>query len=360
MEEDASAARGAAQPSQPVQPASPAPSDSVDNSWLSTFDEIAEASPTGPAVVQAQPAPTPAPEPASEPKKKSSTDTQRLRWMDKLEEEASGSTPALPHDTIEDRKRAGGVQLNLLGKIPEGSWLRIRPRFQPCSDVSGDFYEFINLPDGRIGFALGDVSGHGMEAGLIMSMAKKTLAIFARSGAEPIEVLSEVNDALAEDLHGRMFITLTYAILDPSARSIVWTRAGHNPTLLYNVYEKEWQEIKPPGMVVGMKAGAIFRNSLKQETVSLRTGDVFVMYTDGITETMNMQRIVRLDESGQVVSTDHDAQEEYGVERMQLVVEKFIDKGVEPTLDAILDSVRQFRGGGDLQDDLTLMALRVD
>ena len=113
-----------------------------------------------------------------------------------------------------------------------------------------------------------------MQAGLIMSMAKKVFSIYAKLGGTPSEVLAAVNDSLCEDLNGKMFVTMVYGILDPNEQTITWTRAGHNPVMVFNRHDKTITEIKPPGMVVGMKAGRMFGSSLREEVQHVRSGDL--------------------------------------------------------------------------------------
>ena len=262
-----------------------------------------------------------------------------LLWMDNVEDD-SENDERLHVDS--ERVRARDVQQNMLSKIPQLPGYRFATRFEACHDISGDFYEFITLPDGRIGFAQGDVSGHGIHAGLIMSMAKKTLAIYALSGRGPAEILAQVNDSIVDDLGGKIFISLTYAILDPGMSTITWTRAGHNPAMRFNRYTGELTEIKPRGMVVGMKKGEIFRQSLSEEITQVQAGDVFLVYTDGITETMNRQKV------------------EYGTELLAEVVRRHAEAGPDTLLDRIMDSVRQFRGGSSADDDATLLAMAVE
>ena len=262
-----------------------------------------------------------------------------LLWMDSVEGHHDGSRD---HHTDAERVRARDVQQNMLSKIPQLPGYRFATRFEACHDISGDFYEFITLADGRIGFAQGDVSGHGIHAGLIMSMAKKTLAIYALAGHGPAETLAQVNDSIVDDLGGKIFISLTYAILDPGMGTITWTRAGHNPAMRFNLHTNELTEIKPRGMVVGMKKGAIFRQSLSEEVTQVQAGDVFLVYTDGITETMNRQKV------------------EYGTELLMEVVRRHAEAGPDTLLDRIMDSVRQFRGGSTADDDATLLAMTVE
>lgn len=259
-------------------------------------------------------------------------------WMDEVEEKSQQREATVD----DDRAKARDVQVGLLGKLPEIPGYRFATRFEACHDVSGDFYDFISLADGRLGIAQGDVSGHGIQAGLIMSMAKKTLSIYAASGGSPAATLAQVNDSLADDLGGRTFVSMAYGILDPGMASITWVRAGHNPIVRYNLHTGEIDEIKPRGMVVGMKKGPIFQNSLQEETIQVRPGDTFLVYTDGINETMNRQNV------------------EYGTELLFEVIQRYAAEGPEVLLDRIMDSIRQFRGGSTASDDATLLAFSVD
>ncbi|MBA3686933.1 MAG: serine/threonine-protein phosphatase [Planctomycetes bacterium] len=264
----------------------------------------------------------------------SSDEGQSLSWMDEVEDHRHQDR----HQDTE-RVRARDVQKGLMQEAPALPGFTFATRFEACHDVSGDFYEFIKLSDGRIGFAQGDVSGHGLTAGLIMSMAKKTLAIYAGLGGNPTEVLSRTNDALVDDLGGKTFVSMCYAILDPEHRTITWARAGHSPTIRYNVKSGALEEIKPKGMVVGMKKGPMFRACLEEQVTRIESGDVFLVYTDGITECMNRQ------------------QAEYGLDQLFEVVRKHAATGADHLLERIMQSVRQFRGGTVASDDATLLAL---
>ncbi|MFW5750084.1 MAG: PP2C family protein-serine/threonine phosphatase [Planctomycetota bacterium] len=263
-----------------------------------------------------------------------------LGWMDELDREAAPAKGGEEEGT--DLLRARDIQQSMLRESPCLPGFTFATRYQSCSAVSGDFYEFIVLPDGCIGFAQGDVSGHGVQAGLIMSMAKKVLSIYARQSRSPAEVLSNLNDALVEDLGGRMFITMTYAILDPERRTITWSRAGHSPTIRYNTNTDELEELNPNGMVVGMKGGPLFARVLQEQVCEVASGDVFLVYTDGVTETMNRQ------------------QEEYGVERLKQTVRAHGQLELEQLLERVMDSIRSFGGTTEFQDDITLLALGVD
>jgi serine phosphatase RsbU (regulator of sigma subunit) len=288
---------------------------------------------------------TPAPDAveAAAPPAQAGTEEAGFNWMDAADAEAGAVTaqPEVPHVERSDLMRARDLQQKFLAEAPDVPGFTFATRYEPCDHVSGDFFSFIRLLDGRIGFAIGDVSGHGMQAGLVMSMAKKTLEIYGELIGDPGEVLAKVNDALAGDLGGKMFISMTYAILSPSDRTISWARAGHNPTLLINASTREISEIRPPGMVVGMKGGQVFRDSLQVETTHLNPGDTFLLYTDGVTEMTNAQG------------------EEFEMDRLRAVLERHSNEGPDALLTQVMDRIRHFRGTKPVGDDVTLLALAV-
>ena len=264
-----------------------------------------------------------------------------LGWMDHAETHAP-TNQQKPSAERTDMIKARAVQAGLMQKPPEVAGFHFAACYEACTDISGDFYQYIRLPDGRVGFAMGDVSGHGVQAGLIMSMAKKTFEIYASMGLSPAETLSRVNDAIARDLGGKLFVSMVYALLDPTTRTITWARAGHTPSLRYNADDDKVEEIKPPGMVVGMKTGPMFRNSIQEQVTTVRSGDVILLYTDGITETMNLQ------------------QEEFDTERLVEVMRRFGSQGAEALVTRIMEIIRHFRGPQPPADDSTLLVLTVD
>jgi serine phosphatase RsbU (regulator of sigma subunit) len=289
---------------------------------------------------------TPAPDTAAQasaPEAPVEPEAAGFSWMDDADAAAGSveTAPAQPHLERSDLMRARDLQQKMLAEAPEIPGYVFATRYEPCDHVSGDFFSFIRLLDGRFGFAIGDVSGHGMQAGLVMSMAKKTLEIYGELIGDPAEVLAKVNDALAGDLGGKMFVSMTYAILSPSERTIRWVRAGHNPTLATNAKTREVVEIKPPGMVVGMKGGQIFRDSLQVETTHLNSGDTFLLYTDGVTEMTNAQG------------------EEFDTARLREVMDRCAADGPDALLTQVMDRIRHFRGSQPIGDDVTLLALAV-
>jgi len=268
--------------------------------------------------------------------------SESLSWLDDAESKQQSEVTPVGRLERTDVIHARTLQENMFSDAPVMPGFRFAARAEACDEITGDFYEFIKLADGRMGFAVGDVSGHGVQAGLVMSMARKTLEIYASSGFGPAETIAKVNDSLARDLGGKLFISMMYGIIDPQHRTITWARAGHTPVIRFNPRTGTLAEIKPKGMVVGMKSGFFFRQSLEEESTRVESGDVFVLYTDGLIEAMNLKN------------------EEFGIERLIEIVQRCAEYGPDSLIDQVLSRIRHFRGSQPVNDDQTLLVLCVD
>ena len=196
-------------------------------------------------------------------------------------------------------------------------------------------------PDGKLGVVIGDVSGHGMEAALVMGMAKKAIQIHARQEDDPVEILIAANDEVREDLHENSFLTVTLGILDPENHTFHYVRAGHTPLILINpVREKPVQVLQPGGTALGMVRSNRFYSLLEPAKIDLVPGDLLVQFTDGITETMNR------------------AKEEYGMERLTDLLESFSERETDYLCYKVEYALEQFQGKEEQQDDIALLAFR--
>ncbi len=232
-------------------------------------------------------------------------------------------------------------QAVMLPSPPEIDGYEFACTYDPAADISGDFYDFIRFGDGRVGLLVGDVSGHGIEAAIVMGMAKKSLSIFARFASGPVEALSKGNDDLCGDLDSDSFLTAAYAIIDGPAGQMVLARAGHPMPVLFNRKRKpRHQEIRSKGMMVGMSRGAMFGNSLEEVTVELMSGDLIFFYTDGLTEARSP--------SGA----------QFGIDRALEILEASPRAKVSTLLENVRSAVTDFRGGGEPEDDITMIAVR--
>jgi len=152
-----------------------------------------------------------------------------------------------------------------------------------CQEVGGDFYDFIELPEDNIGIALGDVSGKGIPAALLMIAVRTSLRVQAENVYSMSEVMRRVNRALHSDTNQDEFTTLFYAVLDTSNWMMTYINAGHNPPLLFR--NGEIIRLKTGGMPVGLFKEADYR----QETLQIEPGDMLVIYSDGFSEAPNAE-----------------------------------------------------------------------
>jgi len=206
----------------------------------------------------------------------------------------------------------------------------------PSRLVSGDFYDFIRITDGHMGLAIGDVSGKGIPAALIMATVRASLRAEIRNRYAISEILSKVNYLLWESTRPETFATAVYGVLDLKRRLFTYSNAGHNPPLLIGDDTRP-RFLEEGGVILGP-----FRDSSYPEaTVSLASGDVLVFYTDGVTEAISSSGV------------------EFGQERLAAAVWESRARSAAEICRAIADLVRMHSGSAVLGDDLTLVVLRV-
>ena len=222
----------------------------------------------------------------------------------------------------------------------------------PCSDVSGDFYDFVRIDDTHLGICIGDVSGHGIEAAMVMGMAKKSLQLFARDGGSPNEVLALANRDLGHDLLDGTFVSAAYGILDIAKRTFLFARAGNNPPYLVNpLRNPPVIRLKPNGLAIGVdKAGARFAKVTEELSLQLRPGDLVFQFTDGVVEA----------ESPAVkTALKKNAHEQFGEERLQELLLQHINIPIPILLAIVENAVKKHAGVPALEDDITMIAFQV-
>ena len=240
-------------------------------------------------------------------------------------------------------KTARQRQLHMLPTMPKLPGYDFKSLYLPCANVSGDFYDFIMVSDHEIGIAMGDVSGHGVEAGIIMGMAKKALQIYARGLSSPLQALALTNADLGKDLDGQTFVSAAYGILDTQQHIFKFARAGNSPPYLVNPRRNPViTEIKPNGMVIGVdKSGKTFGVVTKEETIQLCQGDLLFQYTDGLSEAPNK------------------AKEEFGEERIKDLLVKNYALSAADLIDLMEESVQSHIGALEQEDDITMIAVKI-
>jgi sigma-B regulation protein RsbU (phosphoserine phosphatase) len=209
----------------------------------------------------------------------------------------------------------------------------------PAQQVSGDYFDFIQVDPQRWGVAVADVSGKGIPASLIMAMCRSVLRSKAPGNSSPAQVLREVNRQLYPDIQEDMFITMIYLIMDSSG-TLTLARAGHEAALWCRDHFKHIETIDAPGMALGIDAGDVFDEVIRDVTVELSPLDTVVVYTDGINEA--------LDAEGN----------EFGQEQLKSVLREAGPQSVDFLVKTIVDRVQNFSSGHPQNDDITLAAVQ--
>jgi sigma-B regulation protein RsbU (phosphoserine phosphatase) len=210
----------------------------------------------------------------------------------------------------------------------------------PARQVSGDYFDYIQVDDERLGVAIADVSGKGVPASLIMAICRSVLRAEAARNPSPADVLRKVNRQLYPDIKEDMFISMAYLILDHERDGVMLARAGHDAPLLYKRASQSVTPVKSPGMVVGIDSGNVFDRLTADFAVPLERDDCLVLYTDGVTEALN---------------TDGD---EFGIDRMIQSLRASATNGPQTIVKRIIEDVRNFTGSFPQNDDITLIAIR--
>jgi phosphoserine phosphatase RsbU/P len=203
----------------------------------------------------------------------------------------------------------------------------------PCRAIGGDFFDYVDLPGGEFGFAVGDVAGKGAPAALLTAVLQGVFASQSSSGTGPALTLSRVNQALIRRSVESRFATAFYAVLTPDGQ-LTYCNAGHNPPLL--IRKTGVEHLEKGGLILGLFEHATF----EEETVQISPGDVLLTFSDGVTEALSA--------SG----------DEYGEDRLLECAMHFRDRSVGDLLEGILASVRQFTAGAVQSDDVTALVLR--
>jgi serine phosphatase RsbU (regulator of sigma subunit)/ketosteroid isomerase-like protein len=225
-------------------------------------------------------------------------------------------------------------QASLPREIPTLEEWQINPYYQPAREVGGDFYDFFELEDGRLGIVVGDATGKGVPAALVMASARSMLRAVAQASNSPGDVLRRVNDPLTTDIPPNMFVTCFYATLDPKSGSLTYANAGHDLPYLRR-RDGGCKELRARGMPLGLMPGM----SYEEKEIVLDAGEAALFYSDGLVEA-------------------HDPEGEmFGFPRLRALI---VEHGEERSLgDILLEELYSFVGEGwEQEDDITLLTLK--
>jgi sigma-B regulation protein RsbU (phosphoserine phosphatase) len=236
------------------------------------------------------------------------------------------------------------VQQNLLPKkVPQVPGIDIAGQSIYCDETGGDYYDFLDV--GRrngyqLGVAVGDVSGHGIQAALLMATVRAFLKSRVKQGGSIAHVIADINRLVADDASETgQFMTLFYAEIEPHGKGLHWVRAGHDPALLYSPEGDNFEELKGKGIALGVDGGSEYH---AQTIKGLSPGQVLLIGTDGIWEAQN--------ESGEM----------FGKKRLRALIRRFAHLSSKKMISSIIDELQAFRKSVKQDDDITLVVIKVD
>lgn len=236
----------------------------------------------------------------------------------------------------EELKMAWKIQQKLLPENePEMKGYEISAVNIPAKSVGGDYYDFITLPSGKLGFCVGDITGKGMPAAMLMANLQATIRSQAAIFEDSSTCIQGTNKLLFRSTEPGKFATIFYGILEAETGHIEFTNGGHDAPLLIKK-NKENILLEATGLLIGVMEEA----SYEKGSITLESGDLLCIYTDGITEAMNSEGV------------------EYGVKRLHQCLNKHYDESAENIKDLIISSVKEHVQNAPQSDDITLMVIK--
>ena len=239
----------------------------------------------------------------------------------------------------EEIEYARKIQLSMLPQgAPEIDWLDLAAASLPATEVGGDYYDYFRLAPTKLALVLGDVSGHGLASGLLLSGVRSCLYLLEKDLGNPIPVFEKLNHMVRRTTERRTYMTLLCAVLDSEAHTLTVTSAGHPPVLRYDSQGRRFDEIGRGAPPLGTFLGADYT----EERLAVAAGDLLVFYTDGLVEARNAQ--------GQ----------DYGDARLQRAVARAVDsRTAREVRDSILGDLSNFKGDEEQADDITVVVVRL-
>ncbi len=238
---------------------------------------------------------------------------------------------------------ARNVQQRLLPvKAPRMDGVELSGFCCPATEVGGDYYDYFIIDSHRIGLAIADVTGKGTSAAFYMAELKGMMTSLAYTDMSPKEIIGQLNTYLTENIDKRVFATMIYGILDLQKKTFTFVRAGHNALVIKHTREQESMEICiPEGLGIGLTNDVVYTEHTEQMTIDVHTGDILVLYTDGLSESMN------------------EHYEEFAEERLYRLVSGSEQQTTEQLKDEILAAVNEFVGDAPQHDDITMVLARI-
>jgi len=235
-------------------------------------------------------------------------------------------------------KTASKIQSSILPeKDPSLEGYEVISYFHPAKEVGGDYYDYLHLPDNRLGIVIGDVSGHGIAAGLLMSMAKSCLYNQVKTSYRVEDVLFAMNNMVHELLHKRLLMSFCYSILDLKRRRLTYSSAGHHFPYHYSASEAALYSLESIAYPLGVRRDTHY----KKKSAHFKPGDLLIFYSDGIIETM--------DGKGEL----------FGFERFEELIVRNAHLAPAELKESILRELKEFARGTPQGDDIAVIIIKV-
>jgi serine phosphatase RsbU (regulator of sigma subunit) len=230
---------------------------------------------------------------------------------------------------------AGAIQRSLLpAALPTAPGWQFAALLKPARETSGDFYDIIPLPDGRIGLLVADVVDKGVKAALFMALSWALIRTYVcEYPAQPALALAAINNRILHDTRSEQFLSLFYGILDPTVGALTYCNAGHNPPLLWRTGQGEAQILTRTGMLLGV----LEDQTWGEAAVGMPPGASLILYTDGVTDSEN------------------GAGDFFGMERLRSAVQATVGQPAPAVQDALINAIHRFTGDAAQFDDMALL-----
>jgi len=251
-----------------------------------------------------------------------------------------GQRAATAEEMEHDLEAARKVQMKMLPSAPPKiPGYDIAAFYQPCVQLGGDLYHFLDVAPGFTGLLVGDVSGHGVAAAVIMAMAQKSFGVRATKECSSKAVMNMVNGDLVKDMPRGRFVSAFYGILEHATGTLTCSRGGHPPGYIVKA-DGQILPLEGDGLALGLGSPALFTEKLQEYQVELPENSMLVLYTDGIPEAMDAQK------------------NEFTEERLRAVIAECATLSAKDAILYILSAVREHTGQIAMEDDLTIVAVR--
>lgn len=254
----------------------------------------------------------------------------------------------LDHLSVEERDQLQAelelsqvVQRALLPQeVPAIPGLDLAVFSRPAQIIGGDYFDFLRFRDGVPGLVIADVVGHGISASLLMASVQTALRTMVPESDSPSDVLQRVNHFFLHNVHFTSFVTMFLARFDSKSRTLDYCNAGHNPPIIFRRQEAGASSIswlRPTAPAIGL----VEEFPVHSETITLASGDILLLYTDGVTEAVNLQ------------------QEEFGRNRLATFVRQESDSSARQLVRALRHTLQEFTNDQPLADDTTIVAGKI-